>query len=109
MPDEPLPSSRFVSDDTERRLYELMQYGFWTAAAGIGGALGCATLLYSFTALATLTVAGCAVGASLAVMLSVRLVRLHGLSNTRWQEWVFIAVSAGGVAVAVALLERVLP
>lgn len=108
MPDD-LPSSTLFSDDTERRIYELMQYGFWTAAAGVGLALGFAVLFYALTDLGTLSAAGCAVGASLVVMLSVRLVRLRGLADTTWQEWLFIAVASSGVTGLVAVLERVLP
>lgn len=109
MPDEPLPSSTVFSETTDRRIYELMQYGFWTAAAGVGLALGFAVLFYGLTSLGTLSAAGCAVGASLAVMLAVRLVRLRGFSDSAWQEWLFIALASSGVTLLTLLLERVLP
>ena len=106
---ENLSSSALFSEDTERRIYELMQYGFWTAAAGVAMALGFAVLLYGLTDLGTLSAAGCAVGASLVAMLSARLVRLRGLADTTWQEWLFIVIASTGVTGLVAVLERVLP
>lgn len=107
--DAPLPPSSLVADETGRRLYQLMEYGFWTAAAGLGLALGFAVLFYWLTDLGTLAAAGAAVGTSLAAMLSGRLVQLHGLSGTRWQEWVFVVVASAGVTGLMLVLDRVLP
>ena len=105
---EDLPPPLLFDADTEHRVLELMQYGVWTGAAGVLLALLFAAVLYATTTLGTLVAAGGAVGLSILVMLSVRLIRLRGLGATVWQEWVFILASAGSVVGLTVLLEWLL-
>jgi len=109
MNDDDLPASIWFDADTERRILALMQYGFWTGAAGVALAVLGAAVLYTITTWGALVTAGCAVGFSLIVMLSVRLLRLHGLRGATWQEWTFIALSAGVIVGLTGILEWLLP
>ena len=108
MADDDLPAPLLFDAATERRILELMQYGFWTGALGVLLALAGAVLLYALTALGTLLAAGWAVGGSMVVMLSVRLVRLRGLRATIWAEWGFILASGASIVALTGVLEWLL-
>jgi len=109
MSDDDLPASFWFDAEIERRVLALMQYGFWTGAAGVALAVLGAVVLYTVTAWGTLFTAGCAVGFSVLVMLSARLLRLHGLRGATWQEWTFIVLSGAAIVGLTALLEWLLP
>jgi hypothetical protein len=109
MADDDTPAPLLFTTSTERRILDLMQYGFWTGALGVGLALVGALFLYALTALGTLLAAGCAVGGSMVLMLTIRLVQLRGLRNTIWPEWAFILASGAFIVALTVVLEWVLP